>query len=91
MADQSLSQGEGKSATEFTNGASLGSTTTSAEVQDLEGGKWYSFKVSTKDYTGNESKGAVVSIYLPKTGPGMVAAGLTSLVMGWYSRKRKKK
>lgn len=90
LVDQLLYQGEGKNASEFGAGMSLGAEAAAAEVQDLQRGKWYTFKVATKDGTGNESRGAIRSIFLPETGPGMVAAGLTALLMGWYSRKRKK-
>lgn len=91
LDDQVLYQSESKQGTAFDAGVSLGSTMTSAEVRDLKGGQWYTFKVTAKDTSGNESKGAVVAIYLPNTGPGLIAAGLTSLLMGFYSRRRKKK
>lgn len=91
LNDQILYQGEGKVAKSWSSGKSLGADPITTDVEDLEGGKWYSFKVATKDSAGNESTGAVTSLYITKTGPGMIAAGLTSLVMGVYSRRKKKK
>ena len=57
----------------------------------LEGGKEYTFKITTKDNAGNESVGAVQSIRLPQTGAG---AGLLLLASGLgarYGLKRRKK
>lgn len=89
LSDQVLYHALGKNAKEFKEGAALGSSAINAQVQDLQQGNWYTFKVTTKDTSGNESKGAIKALYLPKTGPGVVAAGLTALVMGWYSRKKR--
>lgn len=89
LANQLMYKSDGRVGKEYGSFTALGATATSTIVQDLEGGKWYTFKISTKDTTGNESKGAVSSVYLPKTGPGMVAAGITALFMGWYRRKKK--
>lgn len=90
LHDQLLYQGEGKNTEAFGGSTNLGSTTNAVEVQDLKPGTWYTFKISTKDYTGNESQGAFASVYLPQTGPGAVAAGLTSLFAGLYRRRKKK-
>jgi hypothetical protein len=90
LADQSLYQSDDKEGAKFGNGTSLGTSTTAVEVEDLKGGNWYTFKVTAKDTSENENKGAVTSIFLPETGPGAVAAGLTALVMGWYRRKKGK-
>lgn len=90
LADQMLYHGEGKDAEKFSAASSLGADATAAEVADLAGGKWYTFKVTAKDEIGNESSGAIAAIFLPETGPGMIAAGLTALIMGAYSRKKKK-
>lgn len=53
----------------------------------LEGGKRYTFKISTVDATGNESTGAITSIILPETGPaallglvGMFSAGAAHMI-----------
>ncbi|MEK7524603.1 MAG: Ig-like domain-containing protein [Patescibacteria group bacterium] len=90
LQDQVLYQSDDRSGKAFGDGTSLGSTTVALEVQDLQAGNWYTFKVTSKDENGNESKGALRSVYLPQTGPGAIAAGITSLVMGWYSRRKKK-
>lgn len=89
LANQLMYKSTDRTGKAYGDSATLGTTATSTVVQNLEGGKWYTFKISTKDTTGNESKGATTSIYLPKTGPGMVAAGITALFMGWYRRKKK--
>lgn len=91
LNDQLLYQNDGKKALAFGKGAPLGTSAVAAEVRDLQGGKWYTFKLTTKDTSGNESKGAVKSVYLPKTGPGVIAAGLTALFAGWYRRRKKKR
>lgn len=90
LADQLLYQSEGKKTQAYGSSTSMGTSTTGVEVEDLKPGKWHTFKVTTKDTSGNESKGALTAIYLPQTGPGAVAAGLTGLVMGWYRRKKSK-
>ena len=65
----------------------MGSTTAVVQVEDLKGGQWYTFKVTAKDTSGNENAGAFKSVFLPQTGPGVVAAGITALLMGWYRKK----
>lgn len=90
MAGQMMYQGSGKTATTFGKGVPLDGAATTAQIQSLKGGQWYTFKVTAQDTTGNESKGSFASLYLPQTGPGMVAAGITALVMGLYARKKKK-
>ncbi|MBI4994588.1 fibronectin type III domain-containing protein [Candidatus Peregrinibacteria bacterium] len=90
LADQLVYQSEGKNASAFGTGTSLGSTTTAVQVEDLKGGRWYTFKITAKDNSGNESKGALKSVWLPETGPGVIAAALSALAMGFYSRKKKK-
>lgn len=87
LTDQLIYQSLGKNSNSFGNGSSLGGQTTVAEVQDLKPG-WYTFKITAKDTSGNESTGTILSKYLPETGPGMIAAGLTSLLMGLYRKKR---
>ncbi|MFH0820406.1 MAG: fibronectin type III domain-containing protein [Candidatus Peregrinibacteria bacterium] len=62
--------------TTYGTGTSLGSTNANHDVPNLEGGKEYTFKITTKDATGNESTGVVKSIRLPQTG---AAAGLLLL------------
>ncbi|PJC36477.1 hypothetical protein CO046_05605 [Candidatus Peregrinibacteria bacterium CG_4_9_14_0_2_um_filter_53_11] len=90
LADYRIYQGTGENTTTFGEGQSLGSTTSSVEVQNLEPGSWYSFRLSATDQTGNESPGTFTSVFLPKTGPGVFAAGVTGVLMGLY-RKRKKR
>lgn len=91
LADQMLYQSKGKYTKSPKDGTSLGATTDNIEVQDLKAGNWYTFKVTTKDTAGNESKGSITAIYLPQTGPGLVAVMITSVFMGVYSRKMKRK
>lgn len=90
LADQLVYQSDGKNTSAFGAGTSLGSTTATVQVEDLKGGQWYTFKVTTKDTSGNESKGALKAVWLPQTGPGIVVAGLTALFAGWYRRKKSK-
>jgi len=90
LADQLLYQSEGNMKYDYGSSTSMGTSTKAVEVEDLKPGKWHTFKVAAKDTSGNESPGAVTAIYLPKTGPGAVAAGLTGLVMAWYRRRKKK-
>lgn len=90
LGDQILYQSEGKNSANFGPGAPMGTEVNAVEVDNLKPGTWYTFKVATKDTTGNESGGILKSILLPQTGPGMIAAGLTGLVAAWW-RKRKKR
>lgn len=90
LADQLLFQSDDKEGKKYGGSTSLGTSTTAVEVEDLKGGNWYTFKVATKDTSENKSVGAITSIFLPETGPGAIAAGLTALVMGWYRKKKKK-
>jgi hypothetical protein len=62
--------------TTYNAGQSLGAKAVHSEVPNLEGGKEYTFKITTKDASGNESTGAVKAIRLPSSGP---AAGLLLL------------
>lgn len=89
LANQLLYQSAGKNAKTFDAGKALTKAPIGYEIAGLTPG-WYTFKVTTKDTAGNESKGAFSSLYLPETGPGAVAAGLTALFMGWFGRKKRK-
>lgn len=91
LADQLLYQSAGKNSSKFEESTSLGVEAAGAHVEDLAHGKWYTFKVTTKDQTGNESVGVMTSLFLPKTGPGVLAGGLTSILMALFSRSRKKR
>lgn len=90
LADQLLYQGSGRTNASFGSSTSLGTSTRSAEIRDLSPGNWYTFRVAARDTWNNESRGATASLFLPQTGPGAFAAGLTALFMGWYSRRKKK-
>ncbi len=64
----------------YDEGLSLGANATKYETK-LEGGKEYTFKITTKDHTGNESTGVIKSIRLPQTGPAGVIL-LASIISG---------
>jgi len=92
LADQVVYQSDGRGVKIFkTDGKSLGGTAVSYDVSGLEAGKWHTFKVTAKDTSGNESKGSFTSIFLPQTGPGILAAGLTALIAGIYRRRKNRK
>ncbi len=71
-------------------GKSLGAEATSTEAKNLEGGKEYTFKITTKDDAGNESTGAVKSIRLPQTGLGVGLLLLGSAAAAGRLLRRKK-
>ncbi|MBU0577736.1 fibronectin type III domain-containing protein [Patescibacteria group bacterium] len=75
----------------YDSGTSLGTTATSHEISDLEGGVEYTFKITTKDSAGNESVGAVQSIRLPQTGIGigLLLLGSVAAAGGILRRKQK--
>lgn len=89
LSNQLLYQSPDRKGQKFGMPTSLGSSTAVAEVHDLQGGQWYTFKVTTKDAAGNESKGAIKSLFLPQTGPGVIVAGLTAIAMAWWRRRRR--
>lgn len=91
LADQLLSQGVGRRNVAFGTSTSLGTSTSTVQVADLTPGNWYTFKLATADTSGNRSAGALASIFLPQTGPGAAAAGLTALVMGFLSKRKRRK
>ncbi|MBU1017886.1 fibronectin type III domain-containing protein [Patescibacteria group bacterium] len=70
-------------------GRALGVAATSTEVANLGGGKEYTFKVTTKDASGNESTGAVKSIRLPQTGLGVGLLLLSSVAVAGRLLRRK--
>lgn len=70
---------------------SLGDTATSTEVDNLDGGKEYTFKITTKDAAGNESTGAIKSIRLPQTGVGVGLLLLGSAMAAREGLRRRKK
>lgn len=97
LADQVFYQSEGRSIGKKVAGTALGASAGAVQVVDLKPGRWYTFKITTKDTSGNESRGRVTSIYLSagklaQTGPeGLLLPGLTALIAGWYAQRRKGK
>lgn len=82
---KSLNRGE-----TYDNGTSLGITTSRYETK-LEGGKEYTFKITTKDNSGNESTGMIKSIRLPQTGPGLaILMALSGLGASQILRRKQK-
>jgi hypothetical protein len=75
----------------YDSGNSLGPLVTNHQVPNLEGGKEYTFKITTKDATGNESVGVVKSIRLPQTGFGAGLLVLASAAAAHRALRRKKK
>lgn len=76
----------------YDKGTSLGPNATKYETT-LEGGKEYTFKITTKDHSGNESTGVIKSIRLPQTGPAdilLFASALSGLGASQFLRRRKK-
>lgn len=69
---------------------SLAKENTAYEVKDLQPGYHY-FKVTSKDASGNESKGKTVKVYLAKTGPEMGLVLLASMGLGRVFGKKKNK
>ena len=76
----------------YDDGTSLGAKATTHQIPNLEGGKEYTFKITTKDVAGNESVGVVKSIRLPQTGvgAGMLLFG-SALAAGRMLRRKKDK
>lgn len=89
LVDQILYMSMDKGAS-YSPGQSLGAFTTTHQLPNLEGGKEYTFKITTKDDTGNESVGVVKSIRLPQTGLGAGFLVLSSAVAAGRVLRRKK-
>ena len=89
LVDQILymSMDKGKS---YDTGKALGALVANTEVANLDGGKEYAFKITTKDASGNESTGVVKSIRLPQTGPALGLLLLGSLGVAKRMLRRKK-
>lgn len=89
LADQLLyiSMDRGKV---YDKGKSLGASVTKAQVSNLTGGKEYTFKLTTKDKTGNESTGVVKAIRLPQTGFGIGLLLIGSMYGASRVMRRKK-
>lgn len=77
--------------TTYDSGKSLGKEVAHNEMANLEGGKEYTFKVTTKDEAGNESVGVVKSIRLPQTGLGLGLLLFGSAVAASQALRRKKR
>jgi fibronectin type 3 domain-containing protein len=74
----------------YDTGKSLGALVSKTEVPNLDAGKEYAFKITTRDSSGNESTGVVKSIRLPQTGAGVGLLLLASLGAAKRLLKRKK-
>jgi hypothetical protein len=74
----------------YDRGNSLGPVATNHQVPNLAGGKEYTFKITTKDATGNESTGVVKSIRLPQTGVGAGMLVFGSAAAAYQALKRRK-
>jgi cysteine-rich repeat protein len=90
LVDQILYQSMDLGGT-YDSGKSLGADATNYELPDMEGGKEYTFKISTKDAAGNESVGVVKSIRLPQTGVGIGLLLLGSAGVAGRLLRRKQK
>jgi len=90
LVDQILYQSMDKGMT-YDAGTALGKDSVDHSITGLEGGKEYTFKITTKDATGNESVGVVKSIRLPQTGAGVGLLLFGSAALARRGLKRKKK
>jgi hypothetical protein len=76
-------------ASDYSNSIQISKDKTSYQ-KVLGGGERYTFKISSVDTNGNESTGAISSIILPETGPGMILAlTLIFSLAGAYVIRRK--
>ena len=75
---------------DYDSGKSLGSEVSKTSIKNLEGGKEYTFKITTKDDSGNESTGVIKSIRLPQTGVGIGILALLSTIGANKVLRRKK-
>lgn len=82
-----MSTDEGKT---FDKGRSVEGKANTYQIANLEGGKNYTFKVTSKDKAGNESVGVVQSIRLPQTGVGASVLILGSVYGAHRFLKRRK-
>jgi len=90
LVDQMLYQSIDSGVT-YDSGISLGPVATALDVPNLEGGMEYTFKLTTKDDSGNESVGAIKAIRLPKTGVGSGMIIVGSLAAASRVLRRRKK
>jgi cysteine-rich repeat protein len=89
LVDQILYQSLDRGTT-YDTGTPLGAEATTNEVPNLEGGKEYTFKITTKDAAGNESVGVVKSIRLPQTGIGISLLLFGSAAAAGLIRRKQK-
>ncbi len=90
LADQLLYQSSDKGKT-YSAPKSLGPKVTSYQAKDLKSGIEYMFKLTTKDFSGNESKGVTTKIKIPATGSGLGLILISSLgLSGFLVRKKKR-
>ncbi len=90
LVDQVIYQSMDRGST-YDSGTSLGDSATNYELPNMEGGKEYTFKITTKDNSGNESVGVVKSIRLPQTGIGLGLLLLGSAGVAGRLLRRKRK
>jgi len=90
LIDQILYQSMDRGDT-YDTGTSLGADAVDYELPNMEGGKEYTFKITTKDDNGNESVGVVKSIRLPQTGIGLGLLLLGSVGVAGRLLRRKRK
>jgi len=86
MIYMSLDQGN-----TFNKGKSLGANAKKYDLNNMKGGKEYTFKITTKDLSGNESLGVIKSIRLPQTGPFTAIGVALSTGVGYFIYRKKKK
>ncbi len=79
-----------KDGEEYGDGVILQPNSTSFNVENLQQGMKYFFKLTAKDKSGNESEGVTTSFVLPGTGPELGLLALGSLGAGKFLRKKKK-
>lgn len=89
LADQLLYKSTDKGA-KYDKAISLGPKATKYQLKGLKAGIEYTLKLTAKDFSGNESKGAITTITIPKTGAGLGIITLLSLgFSGFITRKKK--
>ena len=75
----------------YDNGVVLASKDKSFDYQDLVPGMKYFFKITSKDKSGNESKGVITTFTLPKTGPELALLLVGSLGLGKLMKRKNNK
>ncbi|MBI5753710.1 fibronectin type III domain-containing protein [Candidatus Peregrinibacteria bacterium] len=74
----------------YGNEATLASDKTQYKAEKMDPGEYW-FKITEKDFAGNESKGVITKIVLPKTGPEMIGLVAFSLIAGRIVGRKKRK